>query len=289
MCDPMSISLVPTPFDLREARDPIALCLGWDVGGWHGRKDGLGAVALYDDGTLHRVGHGKQASLGRMIAAGVLALEDLLGMVGMLRSDPWPRILIGIDAPLGLPEAFVESTAGRITNASPRLGELPIAVIENRLAYRDTERAVFAEYKSYLRPGWRPLSPSFDGMGSNVSKARAAVSQLRFLDSARVCLVPFESDAKTVAVLEVYPALWSAIPEPELDSSAARVLEVAKTEASPDVRDGLLCALSAACYERTRLHLGVFPEVILPPDNERIKVEGWIYAPRPGNRLTVET
>ena len=76
MCDPQSISYVSNPFELREAGEPIALCLGWDVGGWHGRKDGLGAVALYGDGSVHRVGHGKQASLGRMIAGGVLALSE---------------------------------------------------------------------------------------------------------------------------------------------------------------------------------------------------------------------
>ena len=63
----------------------------------------------------------------------------------------------------------------------------------------------------------------------------------------------------------------------------------ARRRASPDVRDGLLCALSAACYERTRLRLGVLPEVVLPPDDERIRVEGWIYAPRPATGLTVET
>ena len=187
-----------------------------------------------------------------------------------------------MDAPLGLPQAFVESTTRQFRSAVPRFSELPLRVIENRLAYRDTERAVFAAFNQQMRPGWRPLSSSFDLMGSNVSKARTAASQLRAVDPTRVRVVPFESDTTQVAVLEVYPALWGAFSRDSVDASVADVLESAKVEASADIRDGVLCALAAACYERTRLAIGGRPEIIMPrDDDDRARVEGWIYAPRP--------
>lgn len=278
---PPDTAFVSTSFPFDSAAEPLALCLGWDVGGWHGQKDGLGAVALSVDGVVHRVGHGMRASLGGTIAAGTLGIEDLLEMVGMLRERPWQRLLIGIDAPLGLPEAFVRITAARITDKAARLGQLSSTVIENRLAYRDTERAVCAEYRSRQKAGWHPLSPSFDGMGSNVSKARTAASQLRWIESDRLRVIPFEADIAPIAVLEVYPALWNALREDELDPSVTAIYESARSEDSPDVRDGILCALAAACYERTRLGMEARPQTMLPPPDPSIAVEGWIYAPQP--------
>jgi len=63
------------------ASEPIALCLGWDVGGWHGQKDGLACVSLFADGTVRRAGRAQAAGLGKVIAAGSLDVERLLDMV----------------------------------------------------------------------------------------------------------------------------------------------------------------------------------------------------------------
>lgn len=260
--------------------EPIAVCIGWDVGGWHGRKDGLAALALFHDGTVQRVGRCQRVGLGAMVYSGILDLEHLLGLVGMLRDTRWPRVVIGIDAPLGMPHAFVESTGAGLTDRPARLGRLSATVVENRLAYRDTERAVCAEYRPRFRKGWRPLSPSFDGMGSNISKARRAAAHLRTLQPDLVRVVPFEADTAAVAVVEVYPALWNALRPDELDPSIAAVVESAKSEPLPDVRDGVLCALAAACYERTLRGMRGLPHVALPPDDEQVTREGWIYAPR---------
>jgi hypothetical protein len=276
----MSISRMIDSISASEMSEPIALCIGWDVGGWHGRKDGLAVLALFNDGTVQRVGRCQRAALGDMVYSGILDLEQLLGLVGMLPEIRWPRIVIGIDAPLGLPCAFVESSASRLTDNPARIGRLPATVVENRLAYRDTERAVCAEYRPRFRKGWRPLSPSFDGMGSNISKARRAAAQLRTLEPELVRVVPFEADTTAVAVIEVYPALWNALRSDELDPSVAAVVGSAKSEPLPDVRDGVLCALAAACYERTLRDMKGRPQVTLPPDNELVTREGWIYAPR---------
>jgi hypothetical protein len=262
------------------ATEPIAICIGWDVGGWHGRKDGLAALALFHDGSIRRVGRCQRAGLGELVASGTLDTEHLLGMVGMLRDTRWPRLLIGIDAPLGLPCAFVESTASKLTERPARIGQLAATAVENRLAYRDTERAICAEYQPRFRAGWRPLSPSFDGMGSNISKARTAAAQLRAMEPHHVRLIPFEADNKAVAVLEVYPAVWSALRPDELDPSVAAVVKSARAESVADVRDGVLCALTAACYERTFRGMHGRPQVILAPEDEQFAREGWIYAPR---------
>jgi hypothetical protein len=117
-------------------------------------------------------------------------------------------------------------------------------------------------------------------MGSNISKARRAAAQLRTLKPQLVRVVPFEADTAAVAVIEVYPALWNVLRPDELDPSAAAVVGSAKSEPLPDVRDGVLRALAAACYERTLRGLKGRPHVALPPDNEQVTREGWIYAPR---------
>jgi hypothetical protein len=117
--------------------------------------------------------------------------------------------------------------------------------------------------------------------GEQHQQARTAVSHLRASAPERVRVVPFEADTASVAILEVYPALWSAISIADVDPSIAAVIESARSETSADVRDGALCALAAACYERNRTGVAEVPAVVLPPDNERVRSEGWMYAPRP--------
>lgn len=258
-----------------------ALCIGWDVGGWHGRKDGLAALLLRRNGTVAE-GRGYCSSLGGLIASGLFSVKHLLSCLSLLRDEPWPRIVVGADAPLGLPTAFIESTTAPLSCAGAMCGKLADRMINNPLAYRDTERVIFEMFRNVFRPGWRPLSPTFDRMGSNISKARSGVAQLRANDGpGRVSVVPFDADEGAIAVLEVYPALWDvATVQAPRNDQLQTILAIAAAHASPHVGDALRCALTAASYELTRTNTpALLPRVMLPPTAPASTQEGWIFAP----------
>ncbi len=266
--------------------DPDAtLCIGWDVGGWHGSKDGLAALALTTAGEIVRVGEADRHGLGPVVASGAFGVDYLLGYLGLLRHDfRFTRIVIGVDAPLGLPELFLATSAAPLRNM-PRIPRAPERVLDSRLAYRDTEREIYRLFHDAKGSGWRPLSGTFDSFGSNLSKARIGAAALRTDASWGVVKVlPFDEDLGTIAVIEVYPALWDAAPATDWSEQLLRTVKALDALApnAPDIRDGFRCALAAACYERTRRDGPPWlPTVALPPENSRVTSEGWIYAPLP--------
>ncbi len=249
----------------------IALCLGWDVGGWHGARDGLAALVLRRDGHLQRVGRVTRCGLGDIIARGELTLSEVAARVQV---EPLlttaPRIVIGVDAPLAFPQGFVKA-AVRPVRSVPDLGGLLPKFIDNPLAFRDTDRHTAKAFRS-------PLSPALSWLANNTTKARAGCAQLRRgHPSARV--IPFESDRARVAVIEVYPSLWR-----QLASRRGRVPTLVHTFRrlqNKHEQDAGLCAISAACYEATRLGVGarLLPRVCMHPNHGTARVEGWIFAP----------
>lgn len=250
------------------------LLLGWDVGGWHGRKDGVAALRHLPDGQLDPAGQPSTCGFGELIARGTInlaALAEQAGVANLLASAE--RVVVGIDAPLGLPREFVRAVNAPITRV-PVLGRTLSGKMDNPLAYRVTDRFVFE------RSGKSPLSASFDILANNTSKARAACAQLRASDD-RVRIIPFEDDDGAVAVIEVYPALWRVIG----GRAAALAEQVVERCAgsNDDERDACLCALTAGCYEATRTGRAgnELPAVALPaPElSQIVREEGWIYAP----------
>jgi hypothetical protein len=122
--------------------------IGWDVGGWVGKKQAV-AVARWTDGRLDW--------LGRAACFKLATLRPDWGL-GDLVQQTWSdapkdvlarhRIVLAIDAPLGFPTAFADLLAGRATPASPRTAWRP-------LAYRDRPphlRALHEEARLPERP-----------------------------------------------------------------------------------------------------------------------------------------
>lgn len=252
------------------------ICLGWDVGGWHGGKDALAALALSDDGTIRRVGSTVRLSLGPVIAERGLTLRSVAQPIGLDREiEAAERVIVGVDAPFGFPVQFQREVGADLASAEGVGGPLPDDYIDNPLAYRESDRAVFSATDK------RPLSPSFDKLTNNITKTRAALSQLvRHHSDLRV--VPFQQDSTRCAVVEVYPALWeSARDGDSLDRSLVDILADFATSPTDDERDALLSALAAAAYECARTGRdSSFPDVLLPPDGEEsVREEGWIYGP----------
>jgi hypothetical protein len=220
-----------------------------------------------------------RAALRKLIASRELSVRALLGLCEV--DEPTERVVIGVDANLGWPEAFRDHIQGRGTGYVPaEPGEM-----NNALAYRLCERVVFH------RCGKKPLSAPFDRMGNTTTKAIIGCALLQEADAASV--LPFDCDRGTVAVVEAYPALWKVGNRKDSSLVAEAQATLAHCRLPPpgtDELDAVLAALTAACYDNQsrglRLRLPVLrtPEDYLaagagPLDSATIHSEGWVFYP----------
>jgi hypothetical protein len=257
------------------------LGIGWDVGGWIGRRQGV-AIVEWNDHSPRWLGKQTCFSIGEL--GEHWGVDDLVCFA-------WPEarsgiledreLVLAIDAPLGFPVAFSELLAGRFApsfDTKPEIG--------NRLAYRETDRHV------YRTLGKKPLSASFDKLGNNATVAM--VHTRRLSNTGQLRVVPFDKPQKPIpTAIEVYPAL-SKKPKKRGDKSAAECLPALRGLLPPEARNGTdecdacLCALLALAYGhdgRTRS----LPRLQGPTETTaEIKQEGWIFYPAP-NWATTRT
>ena len=192
--------------------------------------------------------------------------------------------VIGVDAPLGWPVAFVEAVT-----AHHRFGPWPGTADRSTLTHRETDRAV---QRLGIR---RPLSVSADRLGSVAM--RCALLQRRWADE--VWAEPAARDGSG-RLVETYPAAafaaWqiecrrykdrlrpadaSRVREQIVEAVGAAVapwLDLAPVRsrciASDHVLDALVCALVAVASKAAATHQA--------PEAERqiAAVEGWIHVP----------
>jgi hypothetical protein len=204
------------------------------------------------------------------------AVDDLPSAAGVQTSCD--RVVIGIGAPLGWPAEFLRLVGSSSQQAAPCLPG-PGGEIENRLAYRFTDRVVHA------RCGEKPLSAAFGKLGNNATKA-ITVCQLLRRDSGAAVVPQEEDDRQPVVFCEAYPGLRKTggrkgaglLPEAEQALAGLAMLSPGTDEA-----DAVLCALTAACCDNHVRGLGRgLPELGLPPDDPMVRQEGWVYFHRPG-------
>ena len=186
--------------------------------------------------------------LGREVAAPVRATRP--------RSEPEPslpyRVVIGIDAPLGFPNAFVALTAGR--RLTQQFGE---GMGGNPYAFRETDRHVATRFK------W-PLSGAFDKLGNNATVAMHYVAAWK---ADGLSIVPFDNPrAQDDVALEVYPAI---VRTRERGARPPWYRELAPGWAtrSGDDADAVVCAALAvawACRGRWGLPILAEPPGPLP-------------------------
>lgn len=270
-----------------------SLYLGWDVGGWHGRSDGLSILAEDKTGRLVSVGTPWQGNLTQ-------GLFDIGCHPGNVRDLPKlckidtpsdSRLILGIDAPFRFPRVFNSLVNQELALHIPGRGKENM--IDNRLAYRECEQFIATHWKRI------PLSASFDRLGNNATKA---MSYLHFWtnrsdhaspnNQKSLLQIPFDSDdGKTDLSMEAYPALWKSRPgtkapwRTDVSALLGSDLETLKIHS----RDACLCALTAACYDRQARDLPhAWPKLAFPDDFKKYfnPKEGWIYVPAPDSTLS---
>lgn len=242
--------------------DRVIVGLGWDVGGWMGKKQGIAAVQ-WNRGEVRWLYTPKTTKLPK---SGVFLPTDFYESIDMDNKDQ--SIVVGIDAPLGYPAIFSRLVSGEYPSF-----DMPQSEINNRYAYRDTERFIYSQFNK------KPLSATFDKLGNNTSLAVTTVRMwcLQYGFS----LNPFGSDTETQRkIIEVYPAL---LKSSSLSQTYSRLQKLVPIEynLSSDSYDAAMCALLALAYGLGGLDQE-FPRIMEPPHNwNGVPSEGWIYYPVP--------
>lgn len=235
------------------------LGIGWDVGGWMGRKHAFAALMMREDGYWEWLCCHEGISLKEQ---GFLTFRDLLQRV-QAEAYEESRIVLAMDAPLGFPRAFIQMVNGMQIDMP-----YPEQEILNPLAYRETDRYIYEMFKK------KPLSATFDKLGT---VAALAIIQARFLiEEGKFSLQPnFEVVEGKRSIIEVYPALLKQKKLPlqpwfyeMLPSLSGR---------GEDARDAILASVYAVAYGSQGL-FGPFPSLQGPCTNDPVyQEEGWIY------------
>jgi len=233
--------------------------IGWDVGGWEGKHDGLAVLHWCGASGLQVLGSPVRMSLQEALVGKTLCVGRLLAACGSNVS--WERAVIGIDAPLGWPREFVQHVVRPPAGEQAYLPSGP-GEINNHLAYRLCDRVV------HEWCGKKPMSASFDRLGNNATKAIAGVQLLGENDGA--LLSPQQGMISRVVATEAYPALWKDGAKKEgqpIEVAAGALSGCELPEPGSDECDAVLAALSAACYDDlTQRHDRGLPVLCLPWD-----------------------
>ena len=249
------------------------LAVGWDVGGWSGKKQAI-AVLVQTDGVW------QWAGLPKVFRLNSLSSSEAT-LVDFIRAG-WPdvpddvldryRVTVAIDAPLGFPFAFQKLVTRDVPD------QLILGThIDNALAFRATDRWVHRTY------GKMPLSASFDKLGNNATVAISYTDLWK--RQCNLATLPFQSgdDARHVAI-EVYPALVKSPGKKECHLRFSEFMPD-RVAAGTHEYDAAICAVLASAWLNPRIDTAGQPmSLVEPPSSITDNVlacEGWIYAVSP--------
>lgn len=238
---------------------PAVLAIGWDVGGWGGRRHGI-ATIRYSSGSHWSTACAPTAV---RLPAGLESFDEwkawACGLCG--HSSAATRVVVAIDAPFGLPVAF-----GDLLDWRPAQLPRERMLVTNPYALRKTDRWVAARFKL-------PLSAAFDKLGNN---ATVAMHHLAFWRAQGVRVLPFDADDDACpTALEVYPAIVRTDREGSQPEWVRTLLsDCPRGDLHTD--DALVCAALALAW--------ACPGAAGAPRLERAPSElpdreGWIYYP----------
>lgn len=236
--------------------------IGWDVGGWMGNNHGV-AICEWDPATNTIDWRGTPTEIA--IPKNGISLQHLIGTVDPTFSlDDRSQYIIGVDAPLGYPKAFIQFINGEINPVEKSEKE-----IYNPLAYRYTDRVI------YETIGKKPLSAVFDRIGNNATAAISHAHMWEKRDGFKI--YPMAKQVKTdkKIIIEVYPALVKASKASEAHANLRQYLPT-NVKPGTDAYDACICALYAIAFGADDAPL---PSIAHPPAHaeEVVKEEGWIY------------
>lgn len=235
------------------------LGIGWDVGGWMGNKHGL-AIAEWE------YGNGSITWLGTATIAltEILTPQEIYRLVtGKVLDESSNKIVIGVDAPLGFPIDYQNLVSGYPLDFSK-----PQREIDNRLAYRETERYLHRVFSK------KALSAPFDKLGNN---ATVAIYYAKRWAEYGYQLHPMaDSQDSSKSIIEVYPAL-SKTKGGMVTSPILELLPL-NLKVKTDEYDAAICALLAIAYGANGTHPKL-PILVGPPKKlaDYARQEGWIY------------
>jgi hypothetical protein len=164
--------------------------IGWDVGGWMGKKNAVAIAHWKPSANVEWIG---KPSVFLIPDDHPFCVKDLIDAVDDKKETiniEKDNIVIAIDAPLGYPKKYQEFIKGK-----PGIAQRPTNEIENLLAYRYTERWIQGSFKK------KPLSATFSSLGNCATVAISAVR--RWSDENGFAIVPFKKDNGKHIVIEV--------------------------------------------------------------------------------------
>ena len=231
---------------------PGTYFIGWDVGGWncdtnHKSRD---AIVILDH-SLTIVGKPWRGNLREYIVAASTTNDWLRALFSKCETECAGgslTVTMGIDTPLGFPEALV----GLITHTGTVEPD-PISSL-NRYLFRYTERHLFER-------GLSPLSSVKDRIGSQATKGMHVLA--KFATNIESCGV--WTDSSGFRVIETYPTAVRKSP-------TATVLAANASLGHGDLDDAYVCALVAAIFSTD-------PRALESPPDDVPRSEGWIWAP----------
>ncbi|QQK76145.1 DUF429 domain-containing protein [Salicibibacter cibarius] len=239
--------------------------IGWDVGGWMGNNHGV-AICEWDPATntIDWIGTPTEIAIPENENLSLQYLIDASGDPFKLETINDHRIIIGVDAPLGYPKAFIQLINGKINQV-----DKPEKEIYNPLAYRYTDRVIYETW------GKKPLSAVFDRIGNNATAAMSHAKMWEKHDGFKICPMAKREKTDKKLIIEVYPALVKAS---KTAVAHANLTQYLPTDIKPgtDAYDACICALYAIAFGADDAPL---PSIASPPAHaeEVVKEEGWIY------------
>lgn len=173
-------------------------------------------------------------------------------------------VVVGIDAPLGFPQAYAALVAG-----DPGRSYRPARDIEDRFAYRDAERYIFETF------GKKPMSAPHNMLGAN---ATVAISYTRAWRGQGYATLPFDGAHAARACIEVYPALEKTKGLLHERWAALGIGMPETVKPGTDAYDAAICALLALAFCADGRH--GLPRLASPPEAyiQAAESEGWVYA-----------
>ena len=250
-------------FGVKTEKQFTLIGLGWDVGGWQGRKQGFAAYEW--DSEVRKI-----RAIGNPFAADLRSFgnsfspDEILKRLGFQRSNSKDiTIVVGIDAPLGWPKEYQDLVAG--ITADDRKMLPPSREIDNSFAYRATERYLFETY------GKKPLSATFDKLGNNATVAICAVNA--WMQCGYHLMPKISKSVEKRSIIEVYPGIEK---QRNTIGKNAEIGELIAHTTNEDAYDAQICALLALSMADSAAVTGLH-RLVEPPNNPIYCQEGWIY------------
>lgn len=235
-----------------------ALFVGWDVGAWNcDKRKSQDAICALTGGSLDDLGVAaapNRMNLRSAIVDGSCP-DSLIEPLGL--AETFDRVVVGIDAALGWPDAFC-----RLIAHKGGLEAVPLKCGSNPYYFRKQDRDLYDR-------GFHLLSPVRDMIGGQASKGMYFLAKGEF-NSTNMGV--WTSNGWTA--LETYPT----------PTKGSRVLQrhfqrlqphLGPLRENEDIRDALRCALVAALFALT-------PDDLAAPDSKEASSEneGWIWIPK---------